>query len=166
MIWPKEVTLVSRTQPLGPLCLWQCFCIYTRLRGMRQICPPPPPPGQIGLNWQQQENHLFELSWVPQYLHKKISYCFDHSALKIFFLFPDEVLTRASFAFTKNRESIFFVSPLWTLIMRMKTPMKVKMDLGLKNTSFSGIPESPLTMLNAKGSKASLKVQGTNPICT
>ena len=25
MIWPKEVTLVSRTQPSGPLCLWQCF---------------------------------------------------------------------------------------------------------------------------------------------
>ena len=22
---PKEVTLVSRTQPSGPLCLWQCF---------------------------------------------------------------------------------------------------------------------------------------------
>ena len=26
VIWPKEVTLVSRTQPSGPLCLWQCFC--------------------------------------------------------------------------------------------------------------------------------------------
>ena len=25
VIWPKEVTLVSRTQPSGPLCLWQCF---------------------------------------------------------------------------------------------------------------------------------------------
>ena len=25
MIWPKEVTLVSRTQPSGPLCLWQRF---------------------------------------------------------------------------------------------------------------------------------------------
>ena len=25
MIWPKEVTLVTRTQPSGPLCLWQCF---------------------------------------------------------------------------------------------------------------------------------------------
>ena len=25
MIWPKEVTLVSRTQPPGPLCLWKCF---------------------------------------------------------------------------------------------------------------------------------------------
>ena len=25
MIWPKEVTLVSTTQPSGPLCLWQCF---------------------------------------------------------------------------------------------------------------------------------------------
>ena len=25
MIWPKEVTLVSRTQPSGPLCLWQCL---------------------------------------------------------------------------------------------------------------------------------------------
>ena len=24
----KEATLVSRTQPLGPLCLWQCFYIY------------------------------------------------------------------------------------------------------------------------------------------
>ena len=28
MIWPKEVNLVSRTQPLGPLCLWQCFIGY------------------------------------------------------------------------------------------------------------------------------------------
>ena len=25
VIWPKQVTLVSWTQPLGPLCLWQCF---------------------------------------------------------------------------------------------------------------------------------------------
>ena len=25
VIWPKEVTLVSRTQPSGPLCLWQCL---------------------------------------------------------------------------------------------------------------------------------------------
>ena len=25
LIWPKEVTLVTRTQPLGPLCLWQFF---------------------------------------------------------------------------------------------------------------------------------------------
>ena len=25
VIWPIEVTLVSRTQPSGPLCLWQCF---------------------------------------------------------------------------------------------------------------------------------------------
>ena len=23
--WPKEVTLVTRTQPSGPLCLWQCL---------------------------------------------------------------------------------------------------------------------------------------------
>ena len=28
MIWPKVVTLVSRTQPSGPLCLWQCFYLY------------------------------------------------------------------------------------------------------------------------------------------
>ena len=27
-IWPKEVILVSRTQPSGPLCLWQCCWIY------------------------------------------------------------------------------------------------------------------------------------------
>ena len=25
VIRPKEVTLVTRTQPSGPLCLWQCF---------------------------------------------------------------------------------------------------------------------------------------------
>ena len=25
LIWPKEVTLVSRTQPSGPLYLWQCL---------------------------------------------------------------------------------------------------------------------------------------------
>ena len=25
LMWPKKVTLVSRTQPSGPLCLWQCF---------------------------------------------------------------------------------------------------------------------------------------------
>ena len=28
VIWPKEVTLVSRTQPSGPLCLWQCFFLF------------------------------------------------------------------------------------------------------------------------------------------
>ena len=28
MIRPKEVTLVSRTQPSGPLCLWQCFYLH------------------------------------------------------------------------------------------------------------------------------------------
>ena len=28
VIWPKEVSLVSRTQPSGPLCLWQCFLYY------------------------------------------------------------------------------------------------------------------------------------------
>ena len=27
MIWPQEDTLVSRTQPSGPLCLWQCFSL-------------------------------------------------------------------------------------------------------------------------------------------
>ena len=27
VIWPEQVTLVSRTQPSGPLCLWQCFQI-------------------------------------------------------------------------------------------------------------------------------------------
>ena len=25
LIWPKEVSLKSRTQSSGPLCLWQCF---------------------------------------------------------------------------------------------------------------------------------------------
>ena len=25
VIWSKEVTFVTRTQPSGPLCLWQCF---------------------------------------------------------------------------------------------------------------------------------------------
>ena len=29
MIWPKEVTLLSRTQPSGLLCLWQCFWKHT-----------------------------------------------------------------------------------------------------------------------------------------
>ena len=29
-IWPK-VTLVSRTQPSGPLCLWQCFILGHQL---------------------------------------------------------------------------------------------------------------------------------------
>ena len=33
VIWPKEVTLVTRTQPSGPLCLWQCFflilCLFS-----------------------------------------------------------------------------------------------------------------------------------------
>ena len=32
MIWPKEVTLVSRTQPSGPLCLWQCFLYCWQIR--------------------------------------------------------------------------------------------------------------------------------------
>ena len=29
VIWPKEVTWVTRFQPLGPLCLWQC--LWTKL---------------------------------------------------------------------------------------------------------------------------------------
>ena len=28
VIWPQEVTLVRRTQPSGPLCLWQCLCYW------------------------------------------------------------------------------------------------------------------------------------------
>ena len=28
VIWLKKVTLVSRTQPSGPLCLWQCLIAY------------------------------------------------------------------------------------------------------------------------------------------
>ena len=67
MIRPKEVTLVSRTQPSGPLCLWQCLTIMCPLnnqkfRRLRLLggadtstecffCPPPdahhaekPPP--------------------------------------------------------------------------------------------------------------------------
>ena len=31
VIRPKEVTLVSRTQPSGPLCLWQCLLFYLYL---------------------------------------------------------------------------------------------------------------------------------------
>ena len=27
VIWPKEVTLVTRTHPSGPLCLWQCLMV-------------------------------------------------------------------------------------------------------------------------------------------
>ena len=27
VIWTEQVTLVSRTQPSGPLCLWQCFSV-------------------------------------------------------------------------------------------------------------------------------------------
>ena len=37
VIWPKEVTLISRTQPSGPLCLWQCF---NTLRTAGKICLP------------------------------------------------------------------------------------------------------------------------------
>ena len=29
LIWPKDGTLVSRTQPSGLLCLWQCYCCET-----------------------------------------------------------------------------------------------------------------------------------------
>ena len=32
VIWPKEVNLVSRTQPSGPLCLWQCFILVLVLK--------------------------------------------------------------------------------------------------------------------------------------
>jgi len=32
VIWPKEVTLVSRTQPSGPLCLWQCLILCISIR--------------------------------------------------------------------------------------------------------------------------------------
>ena len=29
-IWPQEVTLARWTQPSGPLCLWQCFCWWSK----------------------------------------------------------------------------------------------------------------------------------------
>ena len=32
VIWHKEVTLVGRTQPSGPLCLWQCFDFNSLVR--------------------------------------------------------------------------------------------------------------------------------------
>ena len=38
LVWPKEVTLVSRTQPSGPLCLWQCFYIVHLLTHWLSIC--------------------------------------------------------------------------------------------------------------------------------
>ena len=31
VIWPREITLVIRTQPSGPLCLWQCFQSWTQI---------------------------------------------------------------------------------------------------------------------------------------
>ena len=34
VIWPQEVTLVRWTQSAGPLCLWQCFHIWS-------FCPFP-----------------------------------------------------------------------------------------------------------------------------
>ena len=37
VIWPKEVTLVSRTQPSGPLCLWQCLYILHCLHCLHHL---------------------------------------------------------------------------------------------------------------------------------
>ena len=40
MIWPKQVTLVSWTQPSGLLCLWQCLNVYfLNLKNKGRITP-------------------------------------------------------------------------------------------------------------------------------
>ena len=39
VIWPQEVTLVRWTQPSGPLCLWQCFCIEADFKHFQQVKP-------------------------------------------------------------------------------------------------------------------------------
>ena len=55
VIWPKEVTLVSRTQPSGPLCLWQCFIILSP-RGCLLI-------GQTNLN--SAPGFVLSPNWTP-----------------------------------------------------------------------------------------------------
>ena len=37
MIWPKEDTLRSRTQPSGPLCLWQCLLTMSRFTSFSRV---------------------------------------------------------------------------------------------------------------------------------
>ena len=45
VIWPKEVTLVTRTQPSDPLCLWQCLdCQFEWEIWFQQITWPKCPP--------------------------------------------------------------------------------------------------------------------------
>ena len=46
MIWPKEVTLVSRSEPSGPLCFWQSFKLFL--------------PFQGGQGWQKRLKELKE----------------------------------------------------------------------------------------------------------
>ena len=47
-IWPKEVNLTSRTQPSGPLCLWQCF-------------PSGSGPGGSGWRHADRDKHWVQL---------------------------------------------------------------------------------------------------------
>ena len=48
MIRPKEVTLISRTQPSGPLCLWQCLAssLPNDLHKVDVCCAPEKDIGQ------------------------------------------------------------------------------------------------------------------------
>ena len=42
VIWPKEVSLVTRTQHSGPLCLWQCFVrTFQQQQPRCQLCDKP-----------------------------------------------------------------------------------------------------------------------------
>ena len=54
--WPKEVTLVTRTQPSGPLCLWQCLNImlgHQKHKNQLLTCLPPCSKGREGAQlWQ------------------------------------------------------------------------------------------------------------------
>ena len=57
-IWPKEVNMVSRTQPSGPLCLWQCL-----INTYQMSC-------HKALVWSQVSKHFItKYSQVPVLLH-------------------------------------------------------------------------------------------------
>ena len=81
VIWPKEVTLATRTQPSGPLCLWQCLLRTCQQQQPRcQLCDKPQTSRRscklivlwlllmIDLKTHLVTNNLGSKNWYQEYL--------------------------------------------------------------------------------------------------
>ena len=72
MIRPKEVTLLSRTQPSGPLCLWQCFYVlgYKGVVAVGQ-------GGDAGAS-EKYCSWIIEINYLHDHHHDQQNHLHDH----------------------------------------------------------------------------------------